>query len=124
MRLVKVRGRQIPIPSAAHKVWFDLAMQQAPFIRTQMRASSVATLVFPITAPVSVCATFYRDADRGDLLSYMEALADWMQEPRLKPKRNGAGIIADDKQICSWDGTRMLTSGNPRIEVTISIVLG
>ncbi len=75
----------------------------------------------PITGPVSIEATFYRDALRGDAAGYYQALADLIQEPH--GKRGGLGIILDDKQIQHWDGTRLdKDKGNPRIEVTVHII--
>ena len=105
------------LPSKQHKAWFKLAMEQAPRILRELAAQG-ATL--PLVGLVEVSAVFYRDRNTGDLLGYEQSLADWLQAPRHKPKRNGAGIIRDDAQIDSWDGSRRAKdAANPRIEVTI-----
>lgn len=67
-----------------------------------------------IAAPCRVAAVIYREALRGDLVGYLQALADLLQE---------AGVVADDKWITSWDGSRMDKSAErPRIELTIELL--
>ena len=91
------------VPSAPFVAWQDSAVIQ---LRNQYRAA-------PITAPVAVRAIFYRDANRGDLIGYMTALADVLER---------AKVIANDRQIESWDGTRMSKSELcPRVEVVLSL---
>jgi Holliday junction resolvase RusA-like endonuclease len=69
----------------------------------------------PITGPVEVAATFYRDADRGDLCGYMQALGDILQ----------CSVIVDDIQISSWDGTRLAKdAARPRVEVEMTVLQG
>lgn len=119
------------LPSEAHEEWFKTAMQYGMLIRGQLQRAG-ATL--PISGPVEVEAVFYRDANRGDLLGFEQALADWMQAPKFsEPKpgkpprqlRDGAGIIVDDVQVVSWDGSRLAKdAANPRIEVTIYPIEG
>lgn len=65
----------------------------------------------PIATPVNVRATFYRDANRGDLVGYMTALADVLEK---------AGVVANDKWIMGWDGTRLdKDAARPRVELEI-----
>ena len=62
----------------------------------------------------------------------MQGLADWLHsdrwsapQPGKRPKliRKGAGIIEDDVQIVSWDGSRLAKdAARPRIEVTVFVV--
>jgi hypothetical protein len=105
------------LPSAAYMEWFHLAMQQAPRIRRELAAQGAH---LPLAGAVEVSAVFYRERLTGDLVGFAQALGDWLQEPRHKPKRNGAGIIKDDAQIDSWDGSRRAKdAARPRIEVTI-----
>ncbi len=105
------------LPSEAYRKWFHNAMSRSPIIRTILRDRGIP---LPLTGRVHVAAVFYRDADTGDLTGYEQALGDWLQSPQLRPKRNGAGIIIDDKQIKCWDGTHLeIDRANPRIEVTI-----
>ncbi len=123
------RGFTKILPSEAHNKWFKAAMLQAPFIRMALKS---AGFELPIAAPVNVCAIFYLERNSGDLAGFMQALADYLQEPRWaapkpgKPQRlarNGAGVIKDDSQIAGWDGSRLRKDANcPRIEVAIRIV--
>lgn len=66
----------------------------------------------PIDYPVQVMALFYRQANVGDLNNYQAGLADLLQ---------AAQILADDKFIDSWDGSRKLKdAAAPRVEVEIT----
>lgn len=113
------------LPSKEHELWHKLAMQQAPLIRAQLIRDGIH---LPISEAVGVKALFYREANTGDLTGYMQALGDFLQESRQrkgKTVRSGAGVILDDRQICSWDGTRnLIDRRNPRIEVVIEILPG
>lgn len=94
------------IPSAAFIAYQDSALAQIA-----MRGEP------PMLArPLNCAAIFYRDAERGDAVGYYQALADILQK---------AGVVADDKWIVCWDGSRLKKdSKNPRVEVTITEVLG
>lgn len=118
------RGFTKILPSEAHEVWFKEAMTYAAAIRGQLNCAGVT---LPLTGSLEVCATFYRDRASGDLLGYEQAFADWLQEPKTNDKgklvRKGAGLIRDDVQIVSWDGSRLRKDAAcPRIEATISEV--
>jgi Holliday junction resolvase RusA-like endonuclease len=64
-----------------------------------------------LTADLHVTALIYRDARRGDLDNFEHAIGDALQK---------AGIIKNDSQIESWDGTRkLLDKERPRVEITI-----
>lgn len=108
------------LPSKAHQDWFAEAMSQVPMILANRWAMEL-----PIAGPVGVSALFFRERASGDLTGFMQALADFLQSPRTlpsgRPGRKGAGIIVDDSQIASWDGTRLRKDATfPRIEVTIT----
>lgn len=125
-RLVRIGKFHKIIPSKAHQSWFACAMDQAAEIRQRFRKAGIA---LPITQPVNVRAWFYRQTDVGDACGYYQALGDWLQEPvqskkdQTKWRRQGAGIIKDDRQIASWDGSRLLKDSKcPRIEVQIQIL--
>jgi glycine/D-amino acid oxidase-like deaminating enzyme len=99
------------MPSAAHQAWYERAMVEAPRIRRRIESFG-ATL--PISTPVIVDALFFRDANRGDAAGYYQALSDWLER---------AGILANDKLIAAWDGSRLLVDREfPRIEVRIVIL--
>lgn len=123
------RGFQKIIPSKAHEKWFKEAMTYALVIRTQLRQQGAEP---PIQGRLRVEAKFYlnprSEHEVGDLNGYEQALADFLQEPQyskhFKLRRDGAGIIVDDKQISSWgESTRDLRDKvNPRIEVSIEVI--
>ena len=125
-RIVHVGAFVKVLPSKQYQEWFKNSMRQAPLIRRSLEEQGGS---LPLTGEVRVQAIFYRDAVRGDLLGYAQGLADYLQEPALsrtgKPRRKGAGVILDDAQIVSWDGTRALVDrANPRIEVEITAERG
>ncbi len=123
-RIVRIGGVNKILPSKAYMEWFNSAMRIVPEIQRWAQKEGVE---LPLKGPVHVEALFYRDALRGDLTGYMQAVADWMQSPVIRiingrPKlyRDGANIIADDAQIESWDGSRLLKdAARPRIEITV-----
>lgn len=64
-----------------------------------------------ISEPVNCRAIFYRDADRGDAVGYYQGLADLLEK---------RGIVANDKWIRSWDGSRLeVDRERPRVEITL-----
>lgn len=125
----QAQGQQMVLPSEPFREWFKWAMHYAAVIRGQLAAAGVE---LPVRGPVSVTASFYRESLTGDYAGFIQALGDWLQAPMYYPpghkkfgrlKREGAGIIADDKQIQHWDGTRLLKDGErPRVEVTVHLL--
>lgn len=122
----------VSIEEAARKVMPSDEYEQFALECMWFRGSLRQAIDFPlpITGPVAVKATFYRAGNYGDLLGYEQALADVMQaeawtkaKPGKAPKkrRDGLGLIVDDKQIRSWDGSRLMI-GVPHIEVEIAIL--
>lgn len=97
-------GRLRVMPSEAHQDWFEHAkFQLVRWMRHAIR--------HPFTSEVNVCALFYRAANVGDAVGYYQALADLLER---------AGLLANDRQIVSWDGSRLHKDAtNPRIEVEI-----
>ncbi len=109
-RIFRAGKRLRIMPSAAHQAWFERAMLDAPKIRRRLESFDCK---LPITTPVSVRAEFYRDANRGDATGYYQALADYLER---------AGIIANDKLIADWDGSRLFVDREfPHIEVQLVI---
>lgn len=96
---------------------FNKVMPSKAFMAYQSEAVprlQAQHLIAPITAPVRVRATFYREKNIGDLIGYMQALADILEK---------AGVLANDRQIVDWDGTRMTKdAANPRVELDITEV--
>lgn len=67
---------------------------------------------WPLTSKLHIEAVFYRDRAIGDLLGYMQGVADVLQDRE---------IIANDKQLVCWDGSRLDKSKlRPRIHLTLT----
>ena len=67
----------------------------------------------PIGEPVNMAANFYRDANRGDLMGYIDGLADLLEKH---------GILENDKWIKSLDGCRLhVDKKNPRVDVEFEV---
>lgn len=90
------------VPSAEWCAYRDLAVPQ---LRAQWGART------PLARDVRVTAIFYRDRRVGDLVGYMQSIADVLEE---------AGVLEDDKYVVSWDGTRLgHDKARPRVELVI-----
>ena len=98
-QLQRFGGRLKVVPSAAWMKWRDACLKQiSPFLRLRDQ-------------PYNLCALFYRDADRGDLVGYLQGLQDVLQE---------AQIISDDRWFKSLDGSRLrVDRERPRVELEI-----
>lgn len=104
------RGKRVfTVPSEAAVEWeveaiFQLCRQSHPSP--------------PWGCPVSVRALVYRDANRGDLVGYLQAIGDALQGGHGKNKL--PCILVDDVQIKSWDGSRLrVDRDRPRVEIEI-----
>jgi len=103
--VVRVRGRQVHLPSRAWRAWRAAALPG-------LRLTAQRALREPLAVPLNCAALFYRDRLTGDAVGYYQGLADLLQE---------AGIVADDKWIVSWDGSRLLKDADqPRVLVVLS----
>jgi hypothetical protein len=97
--------RRFHIPSAAWTNW----AATAPVI---YQSCGVPTP--PVGVKVNCRALFYRDAERGDAVGYYQGLADLLEK---------RGVVANDRLIVSWDGSRLLKdSANPRVELVLEEV--
>ena len=109
-RLVRVRGRHRILPSAANETWTRAAVLQLQAVRARMEDYAWET-VEP-TTPVKCRALVYRDANRGDLIGYLQAIADALEEAR---------VVQNDRLIVAWDGSRMFVDkANPRVEIELT----
>ena len=117
-RIVSAGVRKRIIPSKAHEAWFASAMSHAFAIKAELRK----TCVLPVDDYVTVKARFYLDLLNfaqpgvGDLAGYIQAFGDLLE---------AAQIITNDKNILSWDGSRVCFDlANPRIEADVLIITG
>jgi hypothetical protein len=113
-----VQKRTFNVPSESQEKWaaraaVELALQWARGVGTNA-----------LEGPVEVTALIYRDKLQGDLVGYLQAVGDVLEQaPKSRKSRRPpakAGIIENDRQIVSWDGSRLLRdAANPRIELWI-----
>jgi hypothetical protein len=97
----------LTVPSDAHEAWHASAQIQLNQAKAKWGRDA-----FPILVPVHVSAIFWRHANVGDLVGYEQALGDLLEH---------AGIIGNDKQIYSWDGSVLNTNPqNPGISLVIT----
>jgi hypothetical protein len=104
-------NRPMLIPAKNSKAWEVDAVDQ---LRRQWDG-------VPLDCDVTVRALIYRDANRGDLVGYLQAIGDALQGggSRMKTKRKPC-VLLDDSQIMSWDGARLLIDKErPRVELLI-----
>jgi hypothetical protein len=111
-RVVRLRGkkagRPLVLPSQAWVTWCRCARI--------WNEDDWIVGANPGTGAVNCRAIFYRDANRGDAVGYYQGLADLLQK---------RGIVADDKLIVSWDGSRLAVDRKrPRVEITLTEVAG
>jgi hypothetical protein len=104
-RIVRRGSSPIILPSAAWESWCKAV---APLLRGCIFRNRTAA----IAAPVNCRALFYRDANRGDAVGFYQGLADLLEH---------GGVVANDKWIVSWDGSRLLKDAeNPRVELRLT----
>lgn len=67
--------------------------------------------IFPIEGDLHIQATFYRERAIGDLIGYMQGVADLLEKRQ---------VIANDRQLVCWDGSRLdKDKERPRVELTL-----
>lgn len=107
---VVTKGRVRVLPSKAWSRW----VKTAPILRGITREEPVRQVLSIADRPYNICATFYRDARRGDAVGYYQGLADLLEK---------RGVISDDKWLCAWDGSRLRVDRvNPRVEVVLTVM--
>lgn len=96
------RGKIGYVPSKSFRQWEAIAVPQ---LRIAMRGAAA------FSGRVQVSAVFFRARAIGDLDNYMKAMGDILQT---------AKVIANDRLIVSWDGTRLESdSKRPRVELRV-----
>lgn len=102
LRRIKRGANTFTVGSAAWKLWNDKAVWQ---LRAQRRGVTFA-------GPVNMAAVVYREKAVGDLLNFLAAVSDALEE---------AGIVTDDKFITQVDGSRLAKDADhPRVEIIIT----
>ena len=100
-----IRAGKFPriLPSAAYAEWNASAVLQ---LRKQFRGA-------PITENVNCRAIILREKAAGDAVGFYQALADTLED---------AGVVLNDRQIVSWDGTRIdKDARNPRVIFNLEV---
>ena len=116
----KRTGRMWVRPSERTDNWTASAVAQLKrqyghgqrYVGVDRRRGIVTFGTGAIITPVNVRALVYRAANRGDLVNYLQAIADALE---------AAGVVENDRLIVSWDGSRLLLDRKrPRVELELS----
>ncbi len=107
-RIIPGLRHPILLPSAAYKKWEKAATASMILCCSEMRQQGL----MGITDYCNVEAKIFRDRNVGDANGFTQAIGDWLEH---------AGILANDKQIESWNGTdRLKDKALPRVEMCIT----
>lgn len=108
----KRRGhRTVTLPSEAYCTWESRAQLSLPAVR---RAFESEGYVLPFTTALNCNIQVYLEVFNGDPVGFYQGWADWLQK---------VGIIANDVQIRSWDGSWLHKDADcPRIECQLEAV--
>ena len=104
----------VPLPSDAYReMEASIVSWIAPrCLRFQDLPWPVQLRSLLLAQPLNCAAIFYREKNIGDANGYYHGLADALE---------AAGVVADDKWIAQWDGSRLTKDANrPRIEVVLT----
>jgi len=105
------RGKRVfTVPSEAYEKWNKAAIEP---LRSKMAEwTSTIGLAFPLTAEMTMSCTVYRGARRGDLVNYIQAIQDTLQD---------AGVVEDDKFIVRLDDCVLgLDYEHPRVVIELT----
>lgn len=109
LRRIRRGVRTFTVSSEAHRGWEQYAILQ---LRQQLHRYRGRT--FHEGQRWNMKAIVYRDRDVGDLLNYLAAISDVLEN---------AAAVADDKQIIAVDGSRLsLDRARPRVEIELTEV--
>jgi len=110
------RGRRVfSVQSEAHEAWAGPAVLQLRFqaarARAMERLMDTLKAVLP-DEPVNMRAIVYRDRRVGDLLNYLAAVSDVLEQ---------AGVVDNDRLIVTVDGSRLrVDKRRPRVEIELT----
>lgn len=109
-RIIPGMRHPILLPSKAYKDWEKGCIRSLTPVLYEMRQQGLLGL----TDFVNCEAKIYRDRNVGDTNGYTQAIGDMLEK---------VGIIANDRQIESWDGTeRLKDAALPRLELVITFL--
>jgi len=114
--VIKRGTRKFHIPSEPYRVMEAAIVAWANDVPGNLLIGCVVRCgcELELAQPLNCAAIFYRDADRGDAVGYYQGLADALE---------AAGVVADDKWIKQWDGSRLAKDAErSRIEVTLTAI--
>lgn len=116
-QLIPHMKHPILVPSEAYREWERAARGELIRQGVCQKLPGEDVLVWQqhpaIFTPTNCRALFYRDRLVGDANGFYQGLADFLE---------GAGIVANDKWLVSWDGSRLLKdAARPRIEVELTV---
>lgn len=125
-RRAKTTGKliTIPIPSEAYETMEEGVVKWArsrtllsgALFLTERGAACFGACELLLAQPLNCAALFFRQKRIGDANGYYQGLADALE---------AAGVLADDKWIVQWDGSRLAKDAKrPRIEVTLTALDG
>ncbi len=102
-RIVHFGKRPAILPSAQYKLWEAKAVPQLRLCWSPR---------LPLEKPVNVAAVIYRQRAAGDLVNFLQAIADVLEV---------AGVVKNDRWIVSWNGSRLDKDAKyPRVELVIT----
>lgn len=119
----------ILVPSEAYRAWHRgaarLLRDQVPGLRESL-VKLYGYDVLPIQFPVEMAAIFYRDKACGDLMGFIDGLADFLNDDLRPTSQKKADpdhpvkILDNDRWIYSLDGSRLSKDAErPRVELTL-----
>ena len=106
--MIRHRGKTLVIPSEVTIEWSNNAQLQL-----QSQFAKYRGKTFHAGQRWNLRAIFYRQEETtADLVNHLQALADVLQ---------AAEVVANDRQICGFDGCRLAVDPkNPRVELTLT----
>jgi Holliday junction resolvase RusA-like endonuclease len=98
------------LPSKAYEIW-EKSVRGSMIGRPLIQECGTPRIILPLLDPITINAQIYFAGQRPDLSGCLESIGDCLE-----------GIIwENDKQIISWDGSRLHHDlKNPRTELIIT----
>lgn len=112
--IVMVGGKNVPrrpvlLPSKEWRAWAKAAELIVNGEKLGLKLHNAL-----LSCDVNCKATFYRDRAIGDAAGYYQGVADLLEDRK---------VVADDRQIVSWDGSRLeVDRTTPRTVIELQTV--